>query len=134
MLKEEITSYIKDTYGAEGEHPFFDDNETTVFRHGDNKKWFSIIMKIPKSRLGIRSEEKIHVMNLKCEFVLASSLLSEDGIFPAYHMNKKHWISIALDGSAKDDDIRWLLDMSYDMTNKLPKRKGNNTENEKEEV
>ena len=123
MLKEEITSYIKDTYGAEGEHPFSDDNETTVFRHGDNKKWFSIIMKIPKSRLGIRSEEKIHVMNLKCEFVLASSLLSEDGIFPAYHMNKKHWISVCLDGSVDIDRVKWLTDVSFDLTRTKRKKR-----------
>ncbi len=123
MYKKEICEYITETYGSVPENPFSDDNETTVFRHGDNKKWFALIMNIPKSRLGIHSEEKIHVMNLKCEFVLASSLFSEEGIFPAYHMNKKHWISVCLDGSVDIDRIKWLIAVSFDLTKTKKKTK-----------
>ncbi|MBE6562758.1 MAG: MmcQ/YjbR family DNA-binding protein [Ruminococcaceae bacterium] len=123
MYKDEISKYITETYGAAAEHPFSDDNETTVFRHTDNKKWFAIMMKIPKNKLGIYSDEKIHVMNLKCEFVLASSLFSEEGIFPAYHMNKKHWISVCLDGSVDIERIKWLIAVSFDLTKTKKKAK-----------
>ena len=40
----------------------------------------------------------------------------EPGFYPAYHMNKDNWITAALDGSAPDDTIRMLLEMSYAAT------------------
>ena len=43
-------------------------------------------------------------------------MLSEPGIYPAYHMNKDHWITAALDGSAVDDTILMLLDLSFGLT------------------
>lgn len=47
--------------------------------------------------------------------------LFKSGLLPAYHMNKNHWISIALDNSVPDDQIIPLLELSYD--NVAPKRR-----------
>ena len=60
--------------------------------------------------------ELIDVVNLKCDPILTGSLRSDKGIFPAYHMNKSNWISVALDGSVSADKIKMLLDMSYELT------------------
>jgi predicted DNA-binding protein (MmcQ/YjbR family) len=73
-------------------------------------------MDIPRSRLGLRGESTIDIVNLKCDPVLTGSLRMEKGIFPAYHMNKDKWISVALDGSVDDEQIKMLLDMSYELT------------------
>ena len=40
----------------------------------------------------------------------------ENGIFPAYHMSKAHWLTVALDGTVKEDKLKFLTDMSYDLT------------------
>ena len=58
----------------------------------------------------------IDLVNVKCDPEVIYSFHSESGMFPAYHMNKRHWITAALDGSADDDKIKWLLDISYDLT------------------
>jgi predicted DNA-binding protein (MmcQ/YjbR family) len=50
------------------------------------------------------------------------SVLNETGIFPAYHMNKAHWISALLDGSVEKEKLEWLLDLSFDLTNKKLKK------------
>ena len=133
MTRKELEEYISLTYGVEPEYPW-DDVSHGVFRHKAGRKWFAIVMRIGRDRLGLKEEGTVDVLNVKCAPTLTAALPAEPGFYPAYHMNKKHWISIALDGSARDEDIRWLLDMSYDMTNKLPGRKVKNTEKTEEEV
>lgn len=74
-----------------------------------------------QNKLGLAGSDVIDVVNLKCDPILIGSLRKEPGIFPAYHMNKANWISVALDGSVPDELIKMLLDMSYGAT--APKRK-----------
>ena len=69
-----------------------------------------------------QGEGILEIVNLKCDPVLVGSLRSEPGFFPAYHMNKENWISVALDGSVPDSKIKMLLDLSYDATNRRQNR------------
>ena len=80
-------------------------------------------MDVPRIKLGLEGSEPLDVVNLKCDPILIGSLRTESGIFSAYHMNKESWISVALDGSVPDDQIKMLLDMSYDETAPKTKRK-----------
>ncbi len=77
-------------------------------------------MTITKDKLGFDSTEKIDVVNLKSDPLM--NVTTEKGIFPAYHMSKTHWISVALDGSVEDDKVKWLLDLSFELTAKGIKR------------
>ena len=56
------------------------------------------------------------MVNFKCDPILIGSLRGQTGFFPAYHMNKANWITVALDGSVPDEQIKMLLGMSYDAT------------------
>ena len=111
-----MVDLITNQYGAEPEYLFRDDPYTAVFRHGNNRKWFAIIMRITKDKLGLREPELVDVVNFKADPFFIGSLLGTPGFFPAYHMNKTHWITAALNGSASDEDILMLLDMSFDLT------------------
>jgi predicted DNA-binding protein (MmcQ/YjbR family) len=73
-------------------------------------------MKIPKNRLGEYSDRIVDIVNIKCDPIMLGSLLEEKGFYPAYHMNKEHWITICLDGSVDDEKILSLIDISYDLT------------------
>ncbi len=73
-------------------------------------------MDIPRNRIGLRGTDTIDVVNLKCDPLLLGSVRTESGIFPAYHMNKENWVTAALDGSASDEIIKMLLDVSYELT------------------
>lgn len=85
-------------------------------------------MDIPKERLGIKDDDMIDIVNLKCDPVLIGSLRNENGIFSAYHMSKDKWISVALDGSVDDEQIKMLLDISFELTDvKIRKRKQGGT-------
>lgn len=73
-------------------------------------------MDVPKSKLGISEEGILDVVNVKCDPLLIGSLLAEPGFFPAYHMSKVNWITVALDDSVEDEKAKILLDMSFGLT------------------
>ena len=116
MNKTELQKYIAEAYSTVPDFPWESTPDAAVYRHENNRKWFALVMTIPKARLGIRSDGMIDIVNLKCDPLLVGSLRSEPGIFSAYHMNKDKWISVALDGSADDEQIKMLLDMSFELT------------------
>lgn len=116
MNKTELQKYIAEAYSTVPDFPWESTPDVAVYRHENNRKWFALVMTIPKARLGIRSDGMIDIVNLKCDPLLVGSLRSEPGIFPAYHMNKDKWLSVALDGSADDEQIKMLLDMSFELT------------------
>lgn len=120
MTRQEFETYILKTYGVEADYPW-QDKSNAVFRHNAGKKWFALVMDIPESRLGKRSDEIAYVVNLKCAPLLISSFLKDKGIYPAYHMNKAHWISVLLK-EVDSDELKALLDMSYTLTMAKVKR------------
>ena len=121
MTRPELEAHIAAVYGVEAEHPWAAYPAHGVFRHGSNRKWFAVAMSIPREKLGLREAGSIDVLNVKCDPIVIGSFLGEPGIFPAYHMSKAHWLTIALDGSVESDKVKWLLEMSYDLT--APKRR-----------
>ena len=55
-------------------------------------------------------------VSLKCEPELAEQLrLTYDGIRPGYHLNKRHWNTVTLDGSLDDTMVREMVEDSYDL-------------------
>lgn len=116
MNRLELKQYIAETYGIEPDCPWIKNPNFEVYRHSNNKKWFALIMDIPRNRIGLRGMDIIDVVNLKCDPLLLGSVRTESGIFPAYHMNKENWITAALDGSVSDEIIKMLLDVSYELT------------------
>ena len=124
MNRKEFEELVPFLYDEAIEHPFKSDETTAVFRHKANRKWFAVVMTISKNKLGIPSDGTIDIVNLKCAQEILDSLWQEKGIFPAYHMSKGHWLSVALDGSVDSDTIKWLLEISYDLTRtKIPRKK-----------
>lgn len=116
MNRVELQKYIAEVYNTEPDFPWESNPTFAVYRHRSNKKWFALVMDIPKSKLGLRENGDIDIVNLKCDPVLIGSLRLEKGFFPAYHMSKDKWISVALDGSVDDEQLMLLLDMSFEHT------------------
>ncbi len=123
MDREELEAYIAETYTAQADHPWAKYPDYTVFRHSNNGKWFALVMEIPKARLGLAEDGVLDVVNLKCDPIVIGSLRGRPGFFPAYHMSKDSWITVALDGSVDPDEVKALLDMSYELTRVKAKAK-----------
>lgn len=123
MNRKELTGYILETYHADQDFPWVKYPDYFVFRHVNNRKWFALVMDVPKNKLGLAGDERMDIVNVKCDPVLISSLRNKDGFFPAYHMNKTNWITISLEGTVPDDELKMLIDMSYEATAKKTKHK-----------
>lgn len=115
-VKEQVFDYVKKTYGVVPDYPFPTAPEYPVLRHPGSRKWFALLMDVPRSRLGLAGEERVDIINLKCSPAMAGSLRSQPGIFPAYHMNRDSWISVLLDGTVSAEDLFPLIDLSFQLT------------------
>ena len=115
MTKQEFFSFCLRTFGIQPDYPFDGDRETAVLRHDDNRKWFAILLRVPLRRFGFDSDGITDVVNLKLPTEMFGSFGKDDGVFPAYHMNKLHWVSVLLPG-APDSIVELLTDASYETT------------------
>ena len=115
MTKQEFINYCLSTYGTSPDYPFDEDFETSVLRHADNRKWYAIVMRVSRRKFGFDSDEVIDVVNLKLPTEMYGSFGVADGVYPAYHMNKLHWISVLLP-DAPEDVIQFLVNVSFEAT------------------
>jgi len=122
MTRVEFEELVMDAYGVRADYPFEDDSVTGVFRH-ESGKWFALAMRIGEGKLGRRGDAILDVVNLKCAPEVIESLAGiESGIYPAYHMNKVHWLTAVL-SECDADTLFWLLGISFDLTRGKIKRK-----------
>lgn len=112
-----ITNRIFQTYGVKPDFPWNDDNG--VFRHLDTRKWFSLIMYVSlDALLKDGNSHMLNIMNVKVDVSKRDELYGIKGIYPAYHMNHKMWISLILDDTLSDSLIMELVSKSYNLTKK----------------
>ncbi|MDU1006082.1 MAG: MmcQ/YjbR family DNA-binding protein [Clostridium butyricum] len=116
IKREEILDYVKEKFDTEPDYPWFKYPDYAVLRHEGGGKWYGLIMNVSRIKLGLKGKGSAEILNLKCDTALNSLLRSQQGILPAYHMNKKHWITIVLDSSFHKDEIYNLINLSYDLT------------------
>lgn len=114
--RENILQYAATHYGAAPEYPWPKLPGYAVLRHGNNRKWYAIIMDVLPEKIGLSGSGYIDILDIKCDPVMSGSLLSQKGFLPAYHMHKGNWITILLDGSVEENLIFSLLDLSFDLT------------------
>ena len=122
MTREAFFELCRSLYGTSPDYPFNDWMESAVFRHSDSQKWYAIVLRVSRRKLGLDSDEIIDVVNLKLPSEMFGSFGESDGVYPAYHMNKLHWISVSL-SDAPNDVIRFLLNASVEAT-KVKRKKG----------
>ena len=115
-LRNDVLKYVSEQYGTEPDLPWPKYKYNQVLRHGNNKKWYGLIMRVKRSVLGLDGDDETDVINVKCQPLAGDILISEGRALPAYHMNKKLWMTILLDGSQDMDFICKMIDESYELT------------------
>lgn len=111
-----IMTQVQEQYGNQLEYLWEKSPDTAVLRHEDNKKWYAVVMRIPWDRLEKGREGQVEAVNLKHDQVV--DLLSQNGIYPAFHMNRRYWISVALDDTLSDEIVLELIEKSWNLTSK----------------
>jgi len=116
-MREEVRAYIGKRYGASPEHLWMRYPNYEVFRHGDNRKWFGLIMDVPRNKLGMKGTDPVDIIDLKLsDPLLTDVLVQQPGYLRGYHISKGNWISVLLDGSVPLSDIAPLIDESFAVT------------------
>lgn len=110
-----IAAWIFDAFGEKPDFPFKDDKADGTFRLSGTRKWYAVVLLVEKAKVGLQGEGKVEVLNLKADPEERDGWLSSPGIVPAYHMNKKAWISVILDGPVPDDLVQELVRESRDL-------------------
>ena len=111
----EIVDYIKNKYGDELEFLWEKSPKTAVVRRKSSKKWYAVILTISKRKFNLDSDEAVEIINLHNSQEEIEKLIDNKKYFPAYHMNKKHWCTICLDGIVELKEIYKLIDISYEL-------------------
>lgn len=112
MNIEELREYALSKPGAEEGFPFGGD--TLVFKV--NGKLFLLT--------GINAQPL--QFNVKCDPDRAIELREEyNAVIPGYHMNKKHWNTVIIDGSLSRKQLQEMIDQSYDLVKGKKKRSTN---------
>ena len=112
-----INDYIYLKYKVSPDFPFTSSKFHGVYRNFDGK-WFGILMDIPFEKIDKEKNGLIEVINVKIDPNDKDKLLKVEGIYEAYHMNKKSWVSIILNDTVSDELIIKLIDNSYSLLNK----------------
>ncbi|CNI04976.1 MmcQ/YjbR family DNA-binding protein [Yersinia vastinensis] len=116
MKRETLFNYAREHFNSDPEYLWSKFPSYAVLRHHDGKKWFGIVMNVPGTKLGLKTENKIDVLEVKVRPEFIGSLRQKEGILPAYHMNKEHWVSVLLSGPLSSEEIYDLLTESHDLT------------------
>ena len=111
-----ITQLIYKKYGDKPEFLWEKFDGSGIFRNKESQKWYAAILdvdrgKIQKGRSGI-----IEVLDIKLNPDEIQELLLQPNFYPAYHMNKKSWITIILDDSQTDKAIMNYIEKSYQLS------------------
>ena len=117
-LKDDYIAWIKNQFGAEPDYPWPDDAPYSFVFRCPNEKWFALVMRIKYRQLGLTGDEAVWVVNMKAEQDTIPTLIDQKSIFPAWHMNKKHWITVLLTAATDFEKLCELTQKSYELVEK----------------
>lgn len=115
---QRIIEYAQKKYNDEFEYLWEKFSNNAICRRKDNSKWYMLLLTVKKSKLGFESQEEIEIIDLRETPEEISLLVDNKKYFPGYHMNKKHWLTIILDGSVSMKEIEKRIDKSYILAKK----------------
>lgn len=113
-----LLAHVREAYGEELEFLWRKSPGSAVVRRKDTEKWYAVFLAVPRLKLGGSSKERVEVLNLRVCPGELDGLLDHCSRFPAYHMNKKNWVSLCLDGTIPFEELAARLETSRRLAGK----------------
>ena len=107
---------IKQKYNDDLEYLWKKFPNNAIWRNKENNKWYGILLIVEKTKIGIKEEGSIEIIDLLLEPERIEKMVDNKKYFLGYHMNKKYWITIKLDGSVDINDIYEWINHSYNLS------------------
>lgn len=115
---KQVIEYVWNTYQDELEYLWEKFPRNAIFRRKDNAKWYAALLVLSTKKLGLSDDRTIDIIDLRIDAQSVDSIVDGKRYFPGYHMNKKHWFTICLDGSVPIEEIFQRIDSSYVLAKK----------------
>lgn len=110
---KEILNYIDTKYKTTIEHLWDKFPQDAISRRNDSKKWYILFMEINESKLDSKFDRLVEVIDLRGTQQFVETITDNVNYFPGFHMNKKNWYTIILDGRVDTKRIKYLIDESF---------------------
>lgn len=111
-VTKQLIARAREKYGDEPEYLWEKFPDNAVLRRKDNGKWYGAILTVAREKLGMAGEGKTEVLDVRADPARIPLLTDGVKVFAGWHMNKKHWISLPLDGSVDLGEIETFLEES----------------------
>ncbi len=108
-----VVEYIREKFSDAPEFLWEKFPNYAVFRRKNNRKWYAVIMNVPKNKLRLDGAEEIEILNLRVEPEELDKIFDGEKYFRGWHMNKKSWLTLRLDETLTDEEISARLEKSY---------------------
>lgn len=115
---KEVIQYLKETYHTSLEFLWKKFPEYAIVRRPDNKKWYALLMIVDGDKIGLKSNKKIEILDLRIEGDQLENIIDNQKFFPGYHMSKKSWYTVYLNETIPNNELFDLIDKSYALANK----------------
>ena len=109
----QVIDYIRKKYGDELEFLWEKSSGNAIWRRKDTNKWYGIMLTLSRRKLGFDSDKTAEIIDLKAKTGDIEKLVDNKRYFPGWHMNKKHWFTVVLDGTVISSEICKRIDQSY---------------------
>ena len=116
QLTKNLIMYVAEKYGDELEFLWEKFPKNAIWRRRDTQKWYAVLMEISERKLGLDSDNAVEIIDLRGREL--EKFLDGEKYFAGYHMNKKSWYTIRLDGSVSFDEICTRLNESHSLATK----------------
>ncbi len=113
-----VIEYVRKSYGDELQYLWEKFPENAVFKRKDTQTRYAVLLVVSRRKIGFDSDEKNDIIYLRMRPDNAEKLIDGKVYLPGYHMNKKNWFAVVLDGSAPTEEIFRRIDDSYSLANK----------------
>ena len=113
-----IIQSIEQNYGVRPEYLWESSPTSAALRHQDTLKWFGVLMRLDYRKLDPQKKGQVEILVLKALPEQIAEQIEHPGFYMAFHMNKKHWITVVLDGTLADEVIQKEISQSFALTAK----------------
>ena len=111
----DVIFYVMDNYGHSPEYLWENSPTDCIFRCQENKKWYALLMNVKKTNVDINEDGNIDILDVKADTLTIRTLTQKQGFRTAYHLNKKYWLTIFLDGTVQKEIVLKLIDKSFEI-------------------
>lgn len=110
-----IATFARGRWGEELEFLWERFPGNAILRRQDTRKWYALLVRMDLKKLGGAKTGMGEIAVLRADPAAMGTLVDNTSRFPGWHMNKKNWLTLVLDGSLPDDEVTGFLEASREL-------------------